>query len=39
MCCPFTVKIKCSQDGDVLMVVTVVTDHNHDITKVLNQTC
>lgn len=34
MCCPFTVKIKCSSDGDTLMVASLVNDHNHDINKV-----
>ena len=34
MCCPFTVKVKSSSDGNTLMVRSVVNDHNHEINKV-----
>ncbi|GFN81074.1 hypothetical protein PoB_000758000 [Plakobranchus ocellatus] len=33
MCCPFSIKLRASQDGDKLIVTSVNDEHNHDVSE------
>lgn len=35
MQCPFTVKVRCSKDGQTLFIQSVEGSHNHEINQVL----
>ena len=34
--CPFSLKLSCSRDGQVLAVWSVVNEHNHEISEVMS---